>query len=104
MNLGGWLIWVSLVECLDYIGCIGKVFRWLPTHHIGSVVKSFPLHKIQQARPFVMTIDPAVQDPVDFPLVGVLQLNWWWRFYGPVRNPTRASGLQQRHMEDRVNA
>ena len=28
MNLGGWLIWVSLMECLDHIGCIHKVFGW----------------------------------------------------------------------------
>src|SRR5882724_7450929 len=49
LNSGSWLIWVSLMECLDHIGCIRKVFWWFPTHCIWGVVKSFPLDKVQQS-------------------------------------------------------
>ena len=40
MNLGGWLIWISLMECLDYVRCVCKVFRQFPTRGIGGVVKT----------------------------------------------------------------
>jgi len=43
MKLGGQLIWMSLVECLEYIGCICEVFRWFTTCCVGGIVKSFPL-------------------------------------------------------------
>jgi len=46
-----------------------------------------------------MAINPTVQDPMYFPLVGVIQHDRWWWVYGSVGNFTRASGLQQRHME-----
>src|SRR5882724_10613092 len=38
-----------------------------------------------------MLINPAVQDPMDFPLVRVIQLDWWWWVYGSVGILTRAS-------------
>src|SRR5882724_4060657 len=93
MNLGGWIMWISLVECSDHIRCILQVFRWLPTCCIGGVVKSFPLDQVKQARSFVPMIDPTVQDPMDFPFVGVVQLDWWWGCCGPVGDLTTTSGL-----------
>src|SRR5882724_3410850 len=38
-----------------------------------------------------MAIHPAVQDPMNFPLVGIIQLDRWWRVYGSVGDLTRAS-------------
>jgi len=49
-------------------------------------------------------VNPAVKNLMDFPLVGVGQLDWWQGVYGSVGDLTRASGLQQQHMEDRVNS
>jgi len=39
-----------------------------------------------------MTVDSAVKNPMDLPLVRVVQLNRWWGVYGCVGNLTRASG------------
>ena len=104
MNLEGRLIWISLVECLDHIWGICQVFRWFPTCCIRSIVKPFPFDKVQKPRPLVMMVNPAVKDPMDFPLIGVVQLDRGWGVYGSVGDLTRASGLQQRHMEDGVNS
>ena len=93
MNLGGCLIWISLMECLDYIGCIHKIFRQFPTHGIGGIVKPFPLNKVKESQSLVTVINPAVKDPMDFPLIGVVQLDQWWWVYGSFGNLTRASGL-----------
>ena len=95
MSSGSRLIWVGMMECLDNIGCICEVFRWFPTHGIGGVVKSFPLNQVKQFRPLVMAINLDVQDLMNFPLVGVIQLDQWWWVYGSVVNLTRAGGLQQ---------
>jgi len=95
MNLGGQLIWISLVECLDYIGCIRKVFRWFPTCCIGGVVKSFPLNQVKEPQSLAMMVNSAVKDPRDFPLIGVIQFNQWQWVYSSVGDITRASGLQQ---------
>ena len=95
MNLGGQLSWVSLVERMDHVGCIHKVFGWFPTRGIRGVVESFPFDQIEQSLPLVTTINPAVQDLIDFPLVRVLQLNWWWWVHDSVGDLTRTSGLQQ---------
>jgi len=81
------------MEGLDYIGCIRQVFRRFPACCVGSVVKSFPLNQIEEAQSLATTVDPAVQDPMDLPLIGVVQLDWGWGVYGPVGDPTRASGL-----------
>jgi len=95
MDSRSWLVWIGLMECLDNIGCVHKVFRRFPTHGIGGVVKAPPLDQVKESRPLAMVIDPTVQDPMNFPLVGVPQLDWWWRVYGSVGDLTRASGLQQ---------
>ena len=103
MSLGGWLIWISLVECLDHIRCIHKVFGWFPTQCVRGVVKPFPFNKVEQSQSLVIAINPAVKDPMDFPLIGVIQLDQWWWVYCSVGYLTRASGFQQQPMEDRVN-
>src|SRR5882724_8833144 len=90
-----------MMECLDNVGCICEVFRRFPTCGIGGVVESSPLDQVKQSRPLATAINPAVQDPMNFPLIGVVQLDRWWWIYGSVGNLTRASGLQQRHMEHR---
>src|SRR5882724_3003490 len=95
MNLGGRLSWVSLVECMDCVGCLHKVFGWFPTRGIRGVVEYFPFDQIEQSSPLVTTIDPAVQDPMDFPLIRVLQLDWRWWVQDSVGDLTRTSGLQQ---------
>jgi len=41
------LIWVCLMECLYYIGCIHKVFGWFPTCCIRGIVEAFPLDEVQ---------------------------------------------------------
>jgi len=43
INLGGWLIWISLMEHLDYIRCVLKMFVQFLTHGIRDIVKPFPL-------------------------------------------------------------
>jgi len=48
MNLGGRLIWISLVECLDHIWCINEVFGWFPTCGIRGVVKPSPFDEVEQ--------------------------------------------------------
>jgi len=69
MNLGGQLIWISLVEQMDDIGCVGKMFRWFPTCGIQGIVKPFPLDKAMEPQSLAMVINPAVEDLMDFPLV-----------------------------------
>jgi len=81
-----------------------EVFRRFPTRGIGGIVEAPPLDQVKESRPLATAIDPTVQDPMNFPLVGVPQLDWWWRVYGSVGDLTRASGLQQRHMEHRMDA
>src|SRR5882724_4604891 len=103
MGSGSWLVWIGLMECLDNVGCVRKVFRQFPTRGIRGVVEAFPLDQVKQSRLLVTAINPAVQDPVNFPLIGVVQLDRWWWVYGSVGDLTRASGLQQRHMEHRMN-
>ena len=49
-------------------------------------------------------VELAIEDLMDFPLVGVVQLNWGWWVCDSVGDLTSASGLQQQHMEDGVNA
>ena len=71
MNLGGQLIWISLVECLDYIRCIHKVFGWFPTCGIRCV-KPLPFDKVEQPQSPAMAINPAVKDLMDFPLIRVI--------------------------------
>ena len=83
------------MECLDYVRCIRKVFRQFPTRGIGGVVKTLPLDEVKQPGSFVMTVNPTVKNPMDFPLIGVVQLNRWWGVYGSVGDLTRTSGLQQ---------
>ena len=94
-NLGGQLVWVILVECLDYIGCIHQVFRGFPTHCIWDIVKPFPFSEIKEPWPLAMTIKSTVEDLMNLPLVRVIQLDQWWWVYGSVGNLTGASGLQQ---------
>jgi len=77
VNLGERLIWISLMECLDQVGCMCKVFRWFPAHFIRGVVKSLPLDKLEQAWTFATMVELAVDDPTNFPLVRIVQLNWW---------------------------
>jgi len=72
MKLGGWLIWISLVECPDYFGCIHKVFGWFPTHGVGCVLKSLPFDKVEQPQSPAMAINPAVKNLMDFPLIRVI--------------------------------
>ena len=94
-NLGGRLIWICLMECLDYVGCIGEVFRWFPACGIGGVVKPLPFDEIQQTQPLMMAIKTAVKDLIDFPLIRVIQLNWWRWIDHSTGDLTRASELQQ---------
>src|SRR5882724_4943891 len=104
MDSGSRLVWIGLMECLDNIGCVRKVFRRFPTRGVGGVVEAFPLDQVKQSRPLATAINTTVQDLVNFPLIGVVQLNRGWWVYGSVGDLTRASGLQQRHMEHRMNA
>jgi len=53
------------------------------------------INKVKQSQPLAMMVDSAVKNPMDFPLIGVIQLNQWQRVYGSVGDLTRASGLQQ---------
>jgi len=69
MNLGGRLIWIILMECLDHVGCIGKVFRWFPACGIRGVVEPFPLDEIEQPQPVAMAVESAVKDPINLPLI-----------------------------------
>jgi len=85
---------ISLIECLDHAWCISKLFRWLQTL-VRGVVKPFPLNKIEQPCALGMVVKLAVEDLTDFPLVGVIQLNWWRWVDHSVGYLTRASGLQQ---------
>jgi len=55
MNLGGQLIWISMIECLDYIGCVHNVFGQFPTFGIGGIVKPFPLNKVKELSGFVQS-------------------------------------------------
>ena len=57
-------------------------------------------HNIKQPSSLAMGIKPAVENLIGFPLVGVVQPDWWWWVYGSVGDLTRASGLQQCHMEN----
>jgi len=68
---------------------------------VGSVVKPFPLNKVKQSGSLAMTVNSAVKNLMDLPLVRVIQLDWWQGVYGSVGNLTRTSGLQQQHVEDR---
>src|SRR5882724_5861865 len=81
MNSGSRLIWIGMMECLDHVRCIREVFGWFPTCCVRGIVKPFPLHEIQQTCPLAMPIDPAVKDPMNFPLVGIVQLDQWWWVY-----------------------
>jgi len=80
------------MEGLDYIRCVRQVFRRFPACCVGSVVKSFPLDQIEEARSLAMTVDPAVQDPMDLHSSESFTRSGWG-VYGPVGDPTRASGL-----------
>jgi len=62
---------------------------------ITGVVKPFPFNKVKVSQPLAMAIKPAVEDLIDFPLIGVIQLDQWWWVYCSVGDLTRASGLQQ---------
>ena len=104
MNLGGQFIWISLVECFDHVRCIHKVFRWFPTHCIWGVVKSFQFDEVEQPWSLVIVIHPTVKYLIDLPFIGVIQLDWWQWIYGSVGDLTRASGFQQWHMEDGMDA
>ena len=48
MDSGSRLVWIGMMECLDNVRCVHEVFRWFPTHGIGGVVESFPLHQVKQ--------------------------------------------------------
>ena len=93
-DLRSGLVWVHLMESLDQVGCIGKMFGWFPTCCVGGVVEALPLDQVEQPPPFAMPMDLAVEDPMDLPLVGVVQLNWWRWVDDSVGGLTRASGLQ----------
>ena len=69
MNLWGWLIWISLMECLDYVRCVHQVFGGFPTHCVWGIVKPFPFDEIKEPWPLATLINPAVQDLMDFPLI-----------------------------------
>ena len=79
------------------------MFRWFPAHCVWGIVKPFPFDKVEEPQSLAMAINPAVEDPMDFPLIRVIQLDRWQGVYGSIGNLTRASGLQQQHMEDGVN-
>ena len=49
MGSGSRLVWIGLMECLDNVGCVHKVFGRFPTHGIGSVVEPFPLDQVKQS-------------------------------------------------------
>ena len=68
-NSGGWLIWTSLMEHFDHVWCIHQVFGQFPACHIWGIVKPFPFNKVKQPQSFVMVINPAVKDLMDFPLM-----------------------------------
>ena len=51
MNLGGRLIWISLMECMDHVRCVGKVFGQFPVHGVEGVVKPSPLDEVKQSGP-----------------------------------------------------
>ena len=61
----------------------------------GGVVESFTLDKVQQPWPLVMAINSAVQDPMNLPLIGVVQFDRRWWIDHPVGDLTRASVLEQ---------
>ena len=49
MGSGSWLVWIGLMEGLDNIGCVCKVFRQFPTRGVGGVVEAFPLDQVKQS-------------------------------------------------------
>src|SRR5882672_7339224 len=102
--LGQWPVGMCLMKSLDQGGRVGKVFGWFPACCIRGIVEPFPFNQVEEAWALVMVIELAVEDPIDLPLIIISQLNWWWWVDYPVGDTTRTSGLQERHMEDSVNA
>src|SRR5467141_3923527 len=94
-DLGQWPVGMCLMKSLDHGGRVGKVFGWFPACCIWGIVKPFPLDQVEQARALATVIKLAVEDPIDLPLVGIGQLDWWWWVDYLVGDTTRNSGLQE---------
>ena len=62
---------------------------------VGGVVKPFPFNEVKESGSLATMIKPAVEDLIDFPLIGVIQLDQWWWVYCSVGDLTRGSGFQQ---------
>jgi len=73
---------------------LGEVFWWFPAGHIRGVIETLPLDQVEQAGSYVLMVKLAVEDLIDFPLIRVIQFNWWWCVQYPVGDLTSASGLQ----------
>jgi len=56
-DLGGWLLWISLVECMDNVGCIHQVFGQFPTCGIRGIVKPFPLNEVKEPQSLAMAVN-----------------------------------------------
>jgi len=61
MNLGGQLIWISLVEFLDHIWCVSMVFRCSQLVALGVLLNP-SIRQGKAAQSFAMVINPAVED------------------------------------------
>jgi len=103
MDSRSWLVWIGLMNVWTHwvrsrgVQAVPNLWHW-------GCCRTPPLDQVKESRPLATAINPTVQDPMNFPLVGVPQLDWWWRVYGSVGDLTRASGLQQRHMEHSMDA
>ena len=63
---------------LDQIGCILQMLGWFPARGVGYVIKTFPFNEVEQSPILPSLVHLAIQDPIHFPLAGVIKLDWWW--------------------------
>ena len=69
---------------LDQVGRIFEVLRWFPARRVGRVIKPLPFNEVEQSPILLSSVHLAIQDPIHFPLAGVIKLNWWWWVGQPI--------------------
>ena len=72
------------MESPDKVGGILHIFLRFPTCGFHGVVKARPFNKVKEARAFLVPVNFAVQDPLDFILIGVVYLQRGWRILNVV--------------------
>jgi hypothetical protein len=93
---GSWAVWPQAVELPDGVGGVLEVAGRLPGGHVVAP----PLDEVLEAS----VVGSAVQDTLDLPLLLAVDQDRRWR-WGDLAGEWVAGGvLQERDMEDRVEA